>query len=113
MTTMTDDFEELFLLLGSVVALLTEAELITVCAASGALMVSVIVALSPFAIVPSEHVASLHDPCVGTAETNVAPIGSVSTSVTAAVGAGPRFVPRIVEPIGPPASTQVSCSDRL
>ena len=60
---------------------------------------SVIVALAPFARPPSEQVTvdvPLHEPCVGIAETNEEPAGSVSVTVTPVAAERPLFVVVIV-----------------
>jgi hypothetical protein len=50
----------------------------------------VIVALAPFASVPTVHTTALvHVPCVDVAETNVTVAGSVSVTVTTAAALGP------------------------
>ena len=74
-TTYTEAFDALFFRLGSIVELLTVAELTTLPAAAGAAIVMVIVALPPASIAPSEQDVPLQDPCDGIADTIVATAG--------------------------------------
>jgi hypothetical protein len=62
---------------------------------AGSCTMTVIVALAPFASVPTEHVIGpvpLHEPDVEAADPNVAPAGGVSVTTTFVAVAGPLFV---------------------
>ena len=72
----------------------TEALLAIVPGAGGADRASVTVAPAPGAIVQSEHAivdVPEHEPCVGRAETSVAPAGSSSVSDVAVADEGPAL----------------------
>jgi hypothetical protein len=76
------------------VSVATVAVLATVPDVLGLLTTSTMVADLPAARVPREQLTVLvpvQDPCDGVAETNVAPAGRVSLTVTAADRLGPAF----------------------
>ena len=85
-----------FGVVGSVSVAVTETELFIVPAAVGVTTI-LTVALAPLLIVPKLQVStpatggSVHEPCEGVAETNVALAGKVSVSVTAVALAGPAL----------------------
>ena len=96
--TVTIELEVLFVALVSF-ELLTVAVFVNVPGAAGAVIVRVIVAVAPFAIVPRPQVTvdvPLQVPCDGVADTKVVPAGMLSVTATLLAAAGPALVTVIV-----------------
>ncbi len=92
--TVTTHDEELLLVFASGVVEMTVAVFVSGPGVFGAVTATTIVAEAPLAIAPREQVTELvkeQDPCVGVADTNVAPGGRISVTVTAAAEMGPAF----------------------
>src|SRR5438105_8103607 len=92
-TTVAFAVDELFAAVVSL-ALLTVAVFMNVPGVIGAVIVSVMVAFPPFAIVPRPQVTvdvPLQVPCDGIADTSVVPAGMLSVTATEVADAGPAF----------------------
>src|SRR3954447_6114207 len=97
--TVIVDVLELFAAFASGLVVDTVAVFTTVPGADGSVIVRAIDAEPRFAIEPSEQVTvvvPLQLPCVGIAETKVAPAGIVSVTVTLAAAVGPALFTAIV-----------------